>query len=395
MSKDAKSDVTTTGSDLVAAVRAIVPKISEGAAVRDADRVFGFAEMDLVRKAGVPAARVPAAYGGSDCSMVELCEVILLISSADPNLGQSIQPHFVIIDWLLNDATEDQRRRYFAAVVDGALFANAFAEIGKKTGEAGTSITADGTGYRLDGTKFYSTGSLYSDYMYSSAVRDDGMTCIVMYPRAREGVTVIDDWHGMGQRTTASGTTQFKSVRIEADEIIPMPRWNAERNFVGTSSQLTHAAIDVGIAFGALRDSIQYVRSRKMNTEDPYVVSAVGQMTVIAHGAEAILYRAAAILDRTIDAYRQGRRGADLESLLIEGAIAVAEAKAAANEASLKVSEMMYQVGGASMTVRSHNFDRHWRNARTHTTHDPVAQKYKLIGDFKLRDLAPPISMKV
>lgn len=395
MSNTARSGASTAGAKLIAAVKAIVPKICEEAAVRDAERRFGFAEMDLVRKAGVPAARIPAAYGGSDCSLVELCEVILQISSADPNLGQSIQPHFVIIDWLLNDATEEQRKRYFAAVADGALFANAFAEIGKKTGEAGTTITAEGSAYRLDGTKFYSTGSLYSDYMYSSAVRDDGMTCIVMYPRSREGVTVIDDWHGMGQRITASGTTQFNAVRIEADEIIPMPKWNAERNFVGTSSQLTHAAIDVGIAFGALRDAVQYARAKKAPTEDPYVVSAVGQMTVIAHGAEAILYRAATILDRTIEAYRDGTRGTDLEPLLVEGAIAVAEAKAAANEASLKVSEMMYQVGGASMTVRSHNFDRHWRNARTHTTHDPVAQKYRLIGDYQLSDIPPPISMKV
>lgn len=395
MSYPTQSSVTPGGARLIAAVKEIVPKIAAGAAVRDEERQFGYDEMDLVRQAGVPAARVPEAYGGSDCSMVELCQVVLQISSADPNLGQSIQPHFVIIDWLLNDATEEQRKRYFAEVSKGALFGNAFAEIGKKTGEAGTCIVPDGNGYRLDGTKFYSTGSLYSDYMYSSAVRDDGMTCIVMYPRKREGVTVLDDWHGMGQRTTASGTTRFDSVRIEANEIIPMPRWNAERNYVGSSSQLTHAAIDVGIAFGALRDAIQYARAKKAPLEDPYAVSAVGQMTVIAHGAEAILYRAGAVLDGTIEAYRSGMRGAELEPLLIEAAVAVAEAKAAANEASLKVCEMMYQVGGASMTVRSHNFDRHWRNARTHTTHDPVAQKYKIIGDFHLGALPPPISMKV
>ena len=69
-------------------------------------------------------------------------------------------------------------------------------------------------GYRLDGEKFYSTGTLFSDYLTVTATTDhDSVATVVFVPTDRTGVKLIDDWDGFGQRRTGTGTTVFKERR--------------------------------------------------------------------------------------------------------------------------------------------------------------------------------------
>ena len=50
----------------------------------------------------------------------------------------------------------------------------------------------------------------------------------------------------------------------------------------------------------------------------------------------------------------------------------------------------MFSLSGASAADERHDLSRHWRNARTHASHDPVAWKYHHIGNFLLNDVLPP-----
>jgi SfnB family sulfur acquisition oxidoreductase len=392
-------------SGLVDAAKAFAKSLASGAAKRDEGRILPFEEMRMLRKTGLQSARIECTHGGPDVSFVELAEIMLHLGCGDPNVAQSIQPHFYLIEQLRLEGTDAQRTAYFRAVMGGAIIANAFAERGNKVvGEIRTTLTPDGKRYRLKGTKFFSTGSLFADYLYAPAKLSEGVQAIAIFPRDRDGVQVLDDWDGMGQRTTASGTTQLNNVLIEADEIVRLPHLGEKRTYLGAAAQLSHAAIDVGIAKAALADAIDYgPRGRPVPesgvqnaTEDPYVLHSVGEMVVTLHAAEAMLWRAGEFLDRAADAQLGGKTESEhLNRLLAESSIAVAEAKAIANSACLAICEMMYRVGGASMTMRSYNFDRHWRNARTHTTHDPVSYKYKAIGDYYLNDMYPNISTKI
>jgi len=391
--------------DLVATASSFAKALAVGAAERDATRTLPHEQMRLLRKTGLLACRNDSASGGADASFPELAEIMLHLATGDPNVAQSIQPHFFLIEQLRLDGTPAQRAKAFVDVANGAIIANAFAERGNKlVGEIKTTLTRDVNAYRLNGTKFFSTGSLFADYLYAPAIMEDGTQVISIFPRQRVGVEVLDDWDGMGQRTTASGTTILKDVVIASDEIIFLSRLKQRRTYLGASAQLLHTAIDVGIAKAALADAIAYgprarpvpdsgVQSAK---DDPYILHVIGEMTVILHSAEAMLLRAADILDRAARAQlANGVDSPSLDRLLAESSISVAEAKASANGACLQICEMMFRVGGASMTLRSHNFDRHWRNARTHTTHDPVAYKYKAIGNFYLNGRYPDISTKI
>lgn len=394
----------SAGPSLVLAAKHVGQEIGKAASQRDRERIIPVAEMALVRNRNLQSARIPVAYGGPGATFAEFSEIMLELGAGDPNLAQSLQPHFVLVEWLKLIGSEAQRARIYREVLGGAIITNAFAERGTKTpGDFATRLSRFEGRYKLDGTKFYSTGSLIADQLYIIAIMDDGARALAIIPKDREGVTIDDDWDGMGQRTTGSGTTHLKSVIVEPDEVIELRGWDKERTFLGAAAQLGHAAIDAGIARSALFDAIHYARTKARPvyesgvdraTDDHYVLLAVGEMSVLVNSAHAMLTRAANILDIATSADGDVSRS-DLDQRFIEASIAVAEAKAVSNNASLKVSEMVYSVGGASATLRKYNLDRHWRNARTHTTHDPVAYKYRAIGEYLLNDKPPPISTKI
>jgi SfnB family sulfur acquisition oxidoreductase len=391
-----------TANTLIAKAESLGASFAQGAAGRDRERRLPYDEIRELAASGVLAARVPQEYGGADVSFPELARIFMLLAKGDPNIAQAIQPHFAFIEQLRLAASEEQKRRYFGAVAKGALIANAFAERGGQfIGDISTTIQRDGEAWIARGSKFYCTGSLFADYILIIGLDGQGGRALAIIPRDREGLTLTDDWDGAGQRTTASGGARLDNVVLTDHEVIALPDWGNVRTHFGAAAQLLHASIEAGIALAALDAAVELGRSKarplpesgvQRATDDPYVLHAVGEIAVAAHGATAIVERAAQAIDRALGAQASGRPA---ERKLAEASIAVAEAKAAAEAAALFASQALFRAGGASGTERSLNLDRHWRNARTHTTHDPVAYKYKTIGDFYLNGALPPITTKL
>jgi len=381
---------------------ALLAELAAGASRRDLDRTLPYEEMRQLTSLGVAAARVPAEYGGKDIDIVEQTKLFVQLAQADPNIAQALQPHACGLEKIRIYGTPAQRARYFSLVLQGAIITNASAERGGAVvGDIKVRLSRDGDAWTLNGDKHYCTGSLYASHFYILALRDDGQRSIALVPKERQGVEVLDDWNGMGQRTTASGTVRLRQVAVAENEQLLLPAAGSVRTYEGAYAQLLHAAIDCGIALAAFADASEYGRNRarpvpeagvSRGSDDPYVQQAVGEMAALAHGAQALVERAAAVLQAVVpDALRHR---AD-DTRLGKASITVAEAKMAANHASLRISEMLYQVGGASATTRTWNFDRHWRNARTHTTHDPVAYKAKAVGNYYLNGTLPPINTKI
>lgn len=218
-------------------------------------------------------------------------------------------------------------------------------------------------------------------------------------------MTVIEDWDGIGQRTAASIMTEFKDVLIVPNEVTSLSTWSEERMFVFTAAQLVHAAIDVGTAAAVWEDAIDYGRNKARPVadsggvrvaDDPYAMHTVGEMSVLLHTGKAMLMRADDTLDHAAEAQLSGNlSGNELEGVLVEASIAVAEAKAGTNAVSLRLCEQIYVIAGAAMNLRHLNYDRHWRNARTHTLHDPAVYRYKAIGDYYFKEKLPMITTKL
>lgn len=394
-------------TDYADLARQFAPAIAASASERDAERLLPFDVFDTIRQSGLGAARVQKELGGGDVTQNVVADIFMTLGQADPNVAQGLFPHFMNIEQLRLMASPAMQERYLGKIGRGQLSSGAVAERGGGfRGDIHTHVAQAGERKTLVGSKFYSTGCLFADFIKVQAVDEERRALYVMLPKDTKGLILKDDWDGMGQRVTASGTTEFHDIALSDGQIIPIHHWSGRRSYVGAAAQLIHCAIDVGIGFAVLEDAIYWAKNHtrplresgvNRASEDPYILYAIGEMSTRVRGAEALVRRAADAVEQACraqlgDAHRGNFATEETERLLVQSSISTAEAKIASTDAALYVSQRMYDVGGAATTQKRFNYDRHWRNARTHTTHDSVAYKYKAIGNYLLNDAPPPIT---
>ncbi|MDV9033557.1 SfnB family sulfur acquisition oxidoreductase [Pseudomonas sp. RAC1] len=387
------TSLITSDAQALAVAEDLARHLQGGSALRDRERRLPHAELELFTRSGLWAISVPKAYGGAQVSNVTLAKVIARIAQADSSLGQIPQNHFYALEVLRVNGSAAQQQRLYAEVLGGRRFGNALAELGTRTAhDRTTRLTRDGDGYRIDGRKFYATGALYAQRIPTSVIDDDGVQQLAFVPADSPGVQVIDDWSGFGQRTTGSGSVLFENVRVEAQDIVPFQSAFERPTPVGPLAQILHAAIDTGIARAAVEDALAFVRQHSrpwidsgvdQASADPLTLNAFGRLNIRLHAAEALLERAGETLDRA-------QRDANADSVAA-ASIAVAEARAISTEISLAAGSTLFELAGSRATLAEHNLDRHWRNARVHTLHDPVRWKYHAIGNYYLNRENPPL----
>jgi SfnB family sulfur acquisition oxidoreductase len=362
------------------------------AAARDRQRKLPWAEIEQFTRSGLGSISIPRQFGGPQVSFVTVADVFRIISAADPALGQIPQNQFGILHLLQNAATPAQQALLFQSVLDGWRIGNAGPERGtKNTLELKARITRSGDGFVISGQKFYSTGALFAHWVAVKALNEDGRQVMAFVRRGSPGLRIVDDWSGFGQRTTASGTVLLNNVRVEAEHVVDNWRLNETPNIQGAVSQLIQAAIDAGIAEAAIDDAIEFVRERsrpwidakvERASDDPYVIADIGRLKLELHAAQALLRQAGQVLD-AVSAEVVDEAGAARAS------IAVAEAKVLTTEIALLASEKLLELAGSRATLAEFNLDRHWRNARVHTLHDPVRWKYHAVGAYHLNGTLP------
>ncbi|KAA5845378.1 SfnB family sulfur acquisition oxidoreductase [Pseudomonas chlororaphis] len=366
-------------------------------ALRDRERRLPHPELEAFSRSGLWGISVPREYGGAGVSNVTLAKVIALIAQADGSLGQIPQNHFYALEVLRVNGSAAQKKRLYAEVLAGQRFGNALAELGTKTAhDRTTRLTRDvqdgRDGYRINGRKFYSTGAIYAQRIPTSVVDEHGVQQLAFVPAGSQGLNVIDDWSGFGQRTTGSGTVVFEDVFVAAEDVIPFQSAFERPTTVGPLAQILHAAIDTGIARAAYEDALHFVRTKTRPwidsgndkaSEDPLTLKSFGHLSIRLHATEALLERSGEFLDAA-----QVEPNAET---VAAASIAVAEARAISTEISLAAGSTLFELAGSQATLAEHGLDRHWRNARVHTLHDPVRWKYHAVGNYYLNQTNPPL----
>jgi len=379
----------------------LLAKIADGESERERERILPHHQISLIKQARLGALRLPVAAGGAGSTIRNLFSVVIRLAEADANVAHILRNHFSVVERLVRNPRDEQARQWQSAVAAGAIIGLATTELDSpQVGNItpNTSFTPDGDDYLLNGTKYYSTGTLYSDLVLVRAADLSGRTGATIIPVDREGIELIDDWDGMGQRLTATGTTHFRDVKVKRQEIVfDAPDIGYGVPYSNTFAQLFLTAAVAGISRAALRDAIALVRSRKRTfyyaphetpTEDPLLQETVGKIASGAHAAETVVLAAAEALDAATDAFDAGT--ADAEELAHRAALLSAQAKIIADDAAIRNGGLIFDVGGASSTKKATNFDRHWRNARTLSSHNPVSYKERAIGQYLINGTPLP-----
>ncbi|MEU2364806.1 SfnB family sulfur acquisition oxidoreductase [Streptomyces noursei] len=372
---------------------ALAEEFQAGAAERDATRRLPRAELDQLSRSGLLAVTVPAEHGGADVSTATLAEIFRLLATADASIAQIPQSHFAYVNVIRRQGTAEQQAFFSAELLAGRRLGNAQSEAGTRhVQDLRTRLTPrpDGS-FLLNGVKNYCTGALFADWIPVLARAEDDRLHVAYVPSGAPGVTVVDDWDGLGQRTTASGTVRLVDVVVPADRVLPHHLTFEGPQLHGAVAQLLHAAIDTGIAEGALAEAAGFVRTNsrpwfesglETAAEDPLLIQRFGELAVQAKAAQALLREAA----RTVDTAR-----ADLtDDTAAAASIAVAAAKVQAAQSAVEVANALFEVSGTRSALASLNLHRHWRDARTHTLHDPVRWKIQHIGRHVLSGTRPP-----
>ncbi|MEV5792418.1 SfnB family sulfur acquisition oxidoreductase [Streptomyces sp. NPDC052192] len=363
------------------------------APLRDAERRLPYAELEQLSASGLLGVTVPADHGGADVRQETLAEVFRLLASADASLAQIPQNHFVYVNVLRRQGTTEQRKFFFGEVLEGRRFGNAQSEAGTRhVQDIRTRLLPlpDGS-HELTGVKHYSTGALFADWIPVLARAEDDNLYVAYVPRDADGLTVVDDWDGMGQRTTASGTVRLDAVTVPADRVVPHHLTFQGPQLHGAVAQLLHAAIDAGIAGGALVEAAEFVRTKSRPwfesgvdtaAEDPLLIQRFGELDLQVRASEALLGVAA----RAVDAARDELTDASAA----EASLAVAAAKAHTTATAVLVADALFEVAGTRAALDSLNLHRYWRDARTHTLHDPARWKIQHLGRHVLNGTRPP-----
>jgi alkylation response protein AidB-like acyl-CoA dehydrogenase len=388
--------------------RPVFDAVAAGAARREQDRELPYEEVAALKDAGFGALRVPVEYGGSGVSLRQLLTLLTDLAAADSNLTQLWRGHFAYVEGTLLQPPSAHRDRWLFDVAAGTMIGNASSELtGTSLRDIRTALTApdpSSGALALTGTKYYSTGSLYADWIAGSAVHDGERVGYAVRATA-PGVERIDDWDGFGQRLTGSGTTHFTEVRVDPRNVRPFSP--DAPSHVHSFFQLVLVASLAGIARAAAEDAAAFVRPRTRSyvnattplpREDPQVLQVVGELAGRAFAADAVVLAAADLLDTAYERLRaerargeqddaDGSVGADVSAgpgsaraALDAADIAVSQAQLVAVDQALSAATHLFEVGGASATSTGRALDRHWRNARTISSHNPAIYKARSVG---------------
>jgi alkylation response protein AidB-like acyl-CoA dehydrogenase len=364
------------------ALRELVAALAAGATARDRGEADTFDAIALVRAARLGVFRVPKTEGGAGATLLELYELVLDLAEADSNVPHILRNHFAFVEKALRARHLPQYQRWLELVHGDGLFGLGASELGTQNigdGDGNTRLKPHGDAFRLSGTKYYSTGNLYLDHIIVNAKRPDGRYVGARVSVQQGGVDVQDDWDGIGQRQTASGTTVFTDVEVAA-----------------TFAQLYLTTIVAGILRRIAKDAVRLVQQRERNyyhavaprpSNDPLLQETVGELESAAFVAEAAVLNAAAVLD---DAFETAIAGEPDDALFVEAALRSAKAKVVIDQLALQAATRLFDVGGASAAKQAAQLDRHWRNIRTIASHNPGLYKARALGNYAINGVPLP-----
>ena len=362
-------------------------------ALRDREREWPVRELDAFSQSGLWSLNVPKAFGGPELSYATISRVIEIISAADSSIGQVAQNHIGVVAAVRTVSDPEQQALLFGEVLKGVRFGNAFSEFGSKRAvDFETRFEDGGDHVVVNGRKFYATGALLAHLVPIVALDGEGRAWYAIAERGAEGLSVIDDWSSFGQRTTLSGTVILDSVKVPKTHLVPGYKGYDHPTADGAIFQIIQVAVDTGIAKAAIDETVNFVRTKSRSWvdsgkdhafEDPYTIQAVGGLTLRLHAAQALLEKAGRAIDEAVKAPSAEN--------VAWAQVVTAEAKVLSTEIAIEATNKLFELAGTRSTLAENGLDRHWRNARTHTLHDPVRWKYAILGDYFLNGKNPPL----
>ncbi|WOF22795.1 acyl-CoA dehydrogenase family protein [Microbacterium betulae] len=356
-----------------------------------------FAESRLLQESGLVNLLDPAELGGGGGHWESAFLVVRVLARADASIAQLLGYHYINSANVAFVAPAAEREGWLRRTIEGRwIWGDSVNPV-----DPNLVLRPDGAGFRLDGFKRFSTGSGVGEALLVNAVVEggehDGRLAYLVLPYGHPGVELVDDWDNLGQRLSASNTVRYHDVRVGPEHVLGLGTDEPFQSLVTPGIQLVFGNLYLGIAQGALaqgreltlaRPNSWFLSAADTYREDPFVQRLYGELVSRVAAVEALADRVNRSFDRTID--RGSAVTADDRAAL---AIEVAQLKAVSSDTAVDVANRVFEATGSSSTASHVGLDLHWRNARTHSLHDPVDFKKLEVGAHFLTGAVQPISL--
>jgi alkylation response protein AidB-like acyl-CoA dehydrogenase len=376
----------------------VARQLRSTAAERDRANQAPRAEIELLRGNDLLQVQEPPEYGGAGLSYAQAAQITRRIARGDTSIAHLIGYHYAQTRIARLFGTPEQADAQSRRNGERRLF---WGGVQNPRGGSGLVLTRDGDGFLLNGQRTFASGASLGDQLSITATLDDNLA-FVSIPGGREGFIPLDNWDNMGQRLTDSGGVELHDVRIERAEILgPDPiggqELTAYQTLVTPHWQLAFVNFYIGTAEGAIDEALEWTKAHASPwetsgvdraTDDAYILERVGEIVSEVRAAALLADRAGDALQAALDfgpALTAEQRA--------EAAVAIYEAKVVTTKVGLDAVSRLFEIQGSRATTAAYGFDRHWRNLRTHTVHDPVAYKAREVGDWALNRRAPEFSL--
>lgn len=375
--------------DYLAVAAHIAAELAKDAVQRDKAGGTPRAQLQLLRESGLLSLLIPEKFGGQGQPWSALLRVVRELAKVDASIAHIFGFHFTSVVAPYYRGTKEQSEHYYSETINHNWFwGNAVNTkdkrlFGKKSGE----------NYILNGVKAFASGSPGSDHLIITW-RDEqnGALFYGAIPTNRVGVTVNEDWDGIGQRQTGSGTVEFKDVIVKPHEIL---RSDISGGYAFLISQLLPLSILTNVFIGSTQGVIEEAKKyslAKYHTDsgidqtaiDPLISRRYGDLWIKSRGATSLVDEAATLLDQAWEKDFNLTKF-EFDKLSSE----TISANVLAGNVALYVTSDIFEVMGARSATTKYGFDRFWRNVRTHTLHDSVENKLKNVGTWVLTDEFP------
>lgn len=389
------AEPTASIEDLLSTFRPVIDKVAEGNVERESGRVFPYEQVRWLNDAGFGTLRIGADRGGFGASLEQTFLLLAELAEADANVAHIWRNHLAFVEDRLNAPVSDNNDSWLKRFLGGEFVGGGWTEANNvPLTSLATTITAEDDHWLVTGAKYYATGSLYADWLDVLGRDEDGALVTALVRSDDPGVTLVDDWRGFGQRTTASGTARYDRARAERGDVFPA----AERfSYQGHFYQNAMLSVLTGITKAALRDGSSALRQRPRNypqglapvpAADPQLLQVIGEVSADVFAAEAALARSSQSLDRIVAGRLAGDEGS-ARRRLVEAEVAVDQAQLVIIAGVLSATTTIFDALGASGVSEQLGLDRHWRNARTLASHNPRVYKARILGDWLINRTDP------
>ena len=202
----------TTGPELVARARALIPMLAENAVQAEKQRKPVDAVITALEDAEIYKLMVPRCYGGLELDMDTFFEVGTALGEGDASTAW-VSNFYIEHNWILSQFPASFQQEIFAN--RSYILAPAMVALG------GKAVPQDG-GYRLNGRWQWASGIMHADWVIPAALEltEDGQPNPRWFALPVSEVTVEDTWYVDGMSGTGSNDVVVEDVFVPAERSV-------------------------------------------------------------------------------------------------------------------------------------------------------------------------------